>query len=232
MKNMHNTCARGIKALAAVAAVLLGCAVARCDELTPDQKLAYLDLRKEFFLVLPLPAEKNGRIRKEIRQYVSKLSAFIDAVEKTSPGHAAAAHYYRGRMGIKVRRFEKAREDFDQCLTTLAKLTEEGNALPRGLPTPCAIRVFRAFSFLEDGNEKIAEELEAIPEDAGKPQFHEVGSLITNWADALADAEQLELALRAYQIVKRFGLWEEEADNPQRKIDLIKVRLEGGLQLQ
>jgi hypothetical protein len=198
---------------------------AAAAELDAKQKAEYRELRKQFFLTLPLPAKKGTKNRKEVRRYIARLTRFIKATTPTAPKYAAAARYYRGRMNIKLRRFKKARADFDGCLQTLTAPQTGENRRPRGLPSECAIRIFRAFTFLEDGNDKIADELEAIPESAGKPRYHEVGSLVLNWADALADAEQLELALRAYRIVKRFDLWEEEADDPQRKITLIEVRL-------
>jgi len=227
--NAHRTAAaKGMKTAITLAVLMAGC-LSFAAGLTAKQKKQYRELRKQFFLVLPLPAKKGTKTRREVKRYFSRLNHFIEETETISPGHAAAARYYRGRMDIKLRRFKTARKDFDACLRTLAELKAAGKPLPRGLPSACAIRIYRAFAFLPDGHEKIADELEAIPETAGKPRYHEVGPLVANWADALADSDQPGLALRAYRIVKRFDLWEEEADDPQRKINLLKVQLGGRL---
>jgi tetratricopeptide (TPR) repeat protein len=181
----------------------------------------YRSLRRDFFLVMPLSAYRDGVLRKEVSGYASRLNAFIKSTEQVAPEYQAAAYYFRGRLQFKLKKLAQARKDLERCLAALQATSTRAPGTPEGAD----IRVYRAFSFVEEGHGKVLAELEAIPADAGKPSYHEVGSLVTEWADALADAGSEDLALRAYELVRKYDLWHEEADDPQRKIDRIKFRL-------
>ncbi|MBN2451607.1 MAG: hypothetical protein JXR77_14560 [Lentisphaeria bacterium] len=185
-----------------------------------DIRQEYREIRKSFFLVMPLSPEKDGQLRREITRFGSKVTAFIKAAETVAPRYQAAAYYCRGRLEIKLRRNQHARRDFDRCLEGMAKPGET----PQGAPTEGAVRVYRAFTFLEEGHDAVMAQLAAIPTAAERARYYEVGRLVTAWADALADAEKEDLALRAYEFIRSNGLWEDEADDPQRKIELLRIR--------
>ena len=190
-------------------------------ELTEEQQKAYRRLRRDYFLAIALPADK-GKLRKEHHRYVKRVSAFIEQVGTASDGHKAAALFYRGRLMLHLRQSEKARADMDGCLTLLQDADDESER-PAGLPNETTIRVFRGLTFAGDGTGAVLTELEGISEDLPKPQFHEVGDVLARWADKLERQQQSAEAIRVYQLIKRFDLWEEESDNPQRKIDLLKL---------
>lgn len=191
---------------------------------TEEMSANYRELRKEFFLVIALEPSRERRPRKEHRDFLKKVNAFAEQVAPASPAYATAAYYLRARMLLKLGRVEDSRESFDACLKSLADARQAGEALPPGTPSECAIRVFRAFSFFGDGTAKVITELEAIPPDIEKPKYHEVGEPMASWAEALENRQEDADALRVYLLIKHWELWQEEAQNPDRKIRLIRLR--------
>jgi len=51
-----------------------------------------------------------------------------------------------------------------------------------------------------------------------------VGEPLTSWAEALENRQEDADALRVYLLIKHWELWQEEAQNPDRKIRLIRLR--------
>ncbi|MCK5802710.1 MAG: hypothetical protein KAI66_07755 [Lentisphaeria bacterium] len=212
------------KSLALFLICILGISVAFAKPLTPGQKRAYSRLRKDFFLAVALPPSRTKKTRKEHRDFIRQTRKFRKKVGEDHPGHAAAADYYKGRMYLKIRRLDKARKAFDSSLALLrsGKVTEDNR--PGSMPSACTIAVFRAFTFSNDGNETVLAELEAIPEKDGKPTYHDVGATINRWADSLEQNDLDEEARRAYVLALKWDLWEDESDNPKRKLDRIKMK--------
>ena len=195
---------------------------ARSADLSERQTTQYQSLRKDFFVVMALPRQSGRQLRKEHLAFLKDASRFVRSVRDTDAAHAAGGRYLRGRLLLKLRLLEKAREDFD---VVLAFLSDDAAGRPGGLANAGTVAAFRAFSFLESGTDRVLQELEAIPQAGPPPREADVGNLVRSWADQLADKDQVGEAIRALQIVERFTLWEEEADNPKRKIDLLKYRL-------
>ncbi len=219
--------------IVAVWAILLGTMPLRAGLLTDDQQAGYRQLRKDFIIAMAVRAAPAGaKMRREHRRFLRDINRFLKKIGNTAPPCRAASLYFRARLALKVRRPEQARKDLDTAVECLGKPKTEDEELPGGMPSRTALQIFRAFTFIDAGSEKVMSVLEAIPEDAPKPAYHEVGSLLGNWADALAEHEQESLALRAYGLIVRFSLWEDEADNPKRKMDLIKYRQNGGMMPQ
>lgn len=191
---------------------------------TEEQAARYRGLRKEFFLVVALEPGDGKRPRKEHREFLKKVSAFAEQVATSSPAYATASHYLKARMLLKIGQAEAGRRSFDACLEMLAEAAKKDEPLPPGTPSECTIRIFRAFSFFGEGNAKVIAELEAIPPDIEKPKYHEVGEPLSGWAEALENRQEDADALRVYLLIKRWELWQEEAQNPDRKIRLIRLR--------
>ncbi len=221
---------RLLPALVWMVACVLFAAPSERAELSADQRKAYATLRKDFVLAMALPAAPKGeKPRRQHRRFLSALNRFLESVGDASPLHTAAAHYFRGRMAVKLRRPDRAGRDLRAAVEHMENTARTADDRPGGLPSICAVRIFLAFTALEEGQERIMAELEAIPADSPKPEFHEVGELLNKWADALADHDRDDLALRAYRFIQHFGLWEEEAQNPERRIHLLRLRKQGGI---
>jgi len=196
--------------------------------LTQEQKEKYAKIRKNYFIAASLPPDERGRLRKGHRRYLKAVTDFITSLGEEEPFYRAAAHYYRGRVLMRAKLLTKAREDFDKSIELMGAEKDE-DLLPPGLPARNSIRILRAFTFREDGVDALVQELQDLPEDEGEdPKLFEVGSGLTKLADSLADADRVTDAIKLYEIIKRFDLWEDELDDPQRKIDLLKYRLKAG----
>ena len=209
--------------IGAIVSVWLADAPARA-ELSNAQKEQFYTLRKDFFVAMALPPRDGGKLRKEHRHYLKSLTSFIQSLGTNAVEPKAAAHYFRGRTFLRIRRPELARKDFDSCLELLAEAPSVETRSTSGLPATASIRVFRAFTFADEGAQAVLKALEDIPADDEKPRYFEVGGALNDWAEALADDGQVDQAIRAYQLIKRFDLWEEEHQNPDRKIELLRVR--------
>jgi hypothetical protein len=192
---------------------------------TQEQVAQYRELRREFFLVIALPPGEGDRPRKEHRRYLKAATRFAKTVAADSPAYAAAADYLRARMLLKIGDTKRGRDAFDSSLRHLATAKVNNERVPPGMPSECAVRVFRAFSFFGDGNDKVLEQLEAIEADIGKPRYHEVGAPVNDWAEALETRGDDAMALRVYLLIKRWDLWQDEAENPERRIRMIRMRL-------
>ncbi len=212
------------------ATVITLCAVccsshAASKGLSDKQKEHYSQVRKDFFVALALPPrEGSRRLRKEHDRYLKSVTAFMKAGGEASAPHKAAALYFRARVLLRVRYLKHARKDLVQCLSVLESFPAADAKKAPGLPTEATIRVFHAFTFTANGADAVLKELEAIPEEAGKPRYFEVGDVMNDWADSLADADRIDEAMRAYTVIKKFDLWEEDYQHPDRKIELLKVR--------
>ncbi len=193
-------------------------------EAAEEMVARYRELRKEFFLAIALEPSHEQRPRKEHRSFLRKANAFAEEAAPVSPAYATAAHFLKARLLLKLGRDKDSRESFDACLARLADSRKADEALPPGTPSECAIRIFRAFSFLGGGNAKVLAELEAIPRDIEKPKYHEVGEPLTEWAETLESRQEDADALRVYLLIRHWELWQEEAQNPDRKIRLIRLR--------
>jgi hypothetical protein len=205
--------------------VAIGMTVRVQAGVTQEQAAQYRELRREFFLAIALSPSKGKKPRKEHRRYLRNVTRFVKAVATDSPAYAAAADYLRARMLLKVGDIKGGRNAFDSSLAHLTTATKAGEKVPPGMPSECAVRVFRAFSFFGDGNDKVVAQLEAIPKDIGKPRYHEVGGPVNDWAEALETRGEDAMALRVYQLIKRWDLWQDEAENPERRIRMIRMRL-------
>ena len=194
----------------------------RCADRTEDVAARYRSLRKDFFVVMALPRARRG-MRPEHLKFLKKASRFVRDVEEASPPTAAGALYLRGRLLQLLRIDDKARADFDQVL---AVLDESPDDRPGGLPNAATVAVFRAFTFLPAGPGRVLEALEEIDPDGPAPLEAEVGDLVREWADRLADGDRVTEALRALEFVQTFTLWTDRADDPERKIALLKYRME------
>ncbi|MBT7161819.1 MAG: hypothetical protein HN904_03520 [Victivallales bacterium] len=206
--------------------VMIGMAVPVWSGITTEQEAGYRQLRKGFFLAIALAPAKGKRPRKEHRRYLKEATAFASQVTDSSPAYSAGAEYMKGRILLKVGKHKSGRKSLALCLAGIVRARKADEPLPPGLPSECAIRVFRAFSYFGEGNAKVLEELEAIPEGLPKPRYHEVGEPLGSWAEALETRQEDAHALRVYLLIKRWGVWEEGADDPARKIKLIRFRTE------
>lgn len=214
----------------AISAVLFCVWLDAGEVLTEDQGETYRQLRKDFIIAMAVAASPAGeKMRKEHRSLLRDINQFLGEIGDTAPTYKAAALYFRARLAIKVRKTDVARKDLDAAISVMSAHPAERADLPGGLPSVAAMQIFRAFTFVGEGHDKIMEALEAIPEETQKPASSEVGDLVGRWADALAEHGEDDLALRAYAFIQRFGLWEEEADNPKRKMDLIRYRQNDGM---
>jgi tetratricopeptide (TPR) repeat protein len=194
----------------------------------PDELAgAYRELRKDFYVVMALEAAGDGRLRREHRRFLRDASSFMRKLGDEHASHLAAATYLRARVLLKCRFFEDARTDFDACLQYLDRPAASG-LRAGGLPAESTIRILHAFTFIEEGTTRVLDRVEGVDGELPRPAYHDVGSLMTNFARALEDRERYDEALRAYTQIQRFELWVEEADNPQRKMDLIRLRQGGG----
>lgn len=197
--------------------------------LNEKQKQQYTRLRKEYFVALALTPGQGRRLRKEHRRFRKRIEVFLKSLGDAEPGHRAAAIFYRAQLFYHYRAWKSARKDYDTCLVLWESLADAESGTP-GLPPAASIRFLRAFTFREEGVSMILEELEAIPKDGPKPQYIDVGERTNRWAEALADSEHIPEAIRAYEVIKEFDLWEEEHENPKRKMDLLKLRQGGGVE--
>ena len=193
---------------------------------TAEQRQTYQELRKDFFVAMALPGGAGRRLRSEHRRYLRAVTAFIKSLTDEDPAYKAAAHYFRARMLMRVKRLADARKDFDACLGQIEAVQTPDAEYPAGLPCRNTIRIYRAFTFLNHGTETVLTQLDEIPDDPEQPQHYEVGGLLTRWADALAEDGQVDSAIRAYGVIKRFDLWEDEIDNPDKRIELLNMTKE------
>jgi len=218
---------RTLRSVAALAyLVMIGTVVPVWSGITTEQEAGYRQLRKGFFLAIALDPAKGRKPRKEHRRYLKQATAFAAQVTDSSPAYSAGAEYMKGRILLKVGKHKSGRRSLDQCLAGIARARKADEPLAPGLPSECAIRIFRAFSYFGAGNAKVLEELEAISKDLSKPRYHEVGEPLGNWAEALETRQEDAAALRVYLLIKRWGVWEEGAEDPARKIRLIRFRTE------
>jgi hypothetical protein len=206
--------------LACLVLCVSGEAGARLNE---EQKTQYSRLRREYFVALALPPGRGRSLRKEHRRFRKRIEVFLKSLGETEPGHRAAATFYRAQLFYHYKAWERARKDYDSCLVLCESLAADAVRTP-GLPPAASIRFLRAFTFRSEGVSAILDQLEAIPRDGAKPKYVDVGERINRWAEALADSEKIPDAIRAYELIKVFDLWEDEHENPKRKIDLLKLR--------
>jgi len=214
----------------AIAVTVLGvaavCAPTTRAALTEKQARAYTDIRKNYFVVLALPA-RTGEVRKEHRQYLRAIDEFLASLGPEDGAYRAAALFYRGRLRLHLRDWRDARKDLDACLASLP--ADVHADIPSGLPSVVSIHISRALTFAGDGPVAVLEELEKVPADLPKPRLHEVGEVVAELAARFEREEKFAEAVRVLEVIKRFDLWEDEADNPQKKIDLFRLAMSGGM---
>ena len=185
------------------------------------------ELRKLSFLALAIPA--GVKESPEQRKFLLAVEQFIKQVPAGHEAAKAPAHYVRGRYFLRRKNAPAARADFDAALRVpdaggvAASVAHE---IP-WFPTLSTIQVFRAFTFLGDGVGAVLSKLEEIPADASPPSYHEVGDLLNRWAEELGNKEQFDEAIRVYGVIQRLHLWEDEGDEPSRRVELLKVQRDG-----
>ena len=196
------------------------------SQVTDEQKAGYNALRKKYFVVLALLPDAPGKVRKEHRQYVDSANKYIESLGDTNPLYKAAAQYLKARVLLRAKAYPLARQEFDTCLEVLDKNADSEVRRPPGMPTRCTVRILRAFTAGDEGHEnEILTELEAVPlAEDDPPKYDEVGRLLNKWADTMLYKEQLDQAARAYEIIRKFSLWEDEQDDPKRKLQLLEYR--------
>jgi len=196
--------------------------------LSAEQRQEYLQVRQRYFVAASVLPGEDGRARPEHLQYLRGVTAFMNTLDaEEQPLYMAAGHFYRGRLLLRIRDYRRAEQDLQACLQLIGDRTED--ELPSGLPVSTTIRIYHALSGLHTNIETVLTRLEAIPEDATKPNTSDVGETLRQLAQQLERREQHHQALRCYKIIQKFGLWEEERHNPSRRIDLINLRLSGGM---
>ena len=211
---------------------LLGAIPRSGAAVSPETKEAYTALRKQFFVAVALKS-KPGSLRKEHRNYLQSLTAFLETIKDQDPLYLAAGQYLRGRMFFRVGMLPRAQADFAACLKLLTDNAVDEAAGPSGLPTKGSVQVFQAFADPKATEpDSRLQLLEAIPADKDGPKYFEVGRMVNTWADALAAKDDYANAKRAYEFIKKHELFDEEEDNPQRKIELLHFREQGGAGFQ
>jgi len=207
------------------ASVLL--AVVPRAELTGKQAKFYNELRKRFFVAIAMPPSTDGKYRKEHLTYLRAATSFMKAVPEEDIQYRAGAFYFRGRVLLHAGRSAMAAKDFAASLEILEDRRGQ-DALPPGLTSITTVHVFRALSLVAEDDEAALDALEAVPDGLSMPSYNDVGKRIMKWAEELEEEEEFGLAIRVYKQIDRFGLWEEDYENPKRRIKLLEYAQNGG----
>ena len=205
----------------------LFCAAGRGEDAADPCNAKLKELRKLSFLALAIPA--GVKESPEQRKFLLAVDRFLKQVPAGHETAKAPAYYVRGRYFLQRKNSLASRADFDAALRApdaggvAASVTHD----IAWFPTLSTIRVLRAITFLGDGVGAVLEKLEEIPADASPPTYHEVGDLLNRWAEELGNKEQFDEAIRAYGVIQRLHLWEDEGDDPSRRVELLKVQRDG-----
>lgn len=212
----------------ALASLLTGMCVAAPVATGADTKALPLsdtlkELRKQSLVALALPPQATG-IRAEHKKFLDRLTTTLKQVPDGDAGSKALVLFLRGQLQRHLQKFAAARADYDACLAASANLPVELAARQAGLPSANSLKAYRAMTLLEDGDEAVLRELEAIPFDPQAPFYHEVGDMLTAWAEKLVDTEKFKEAIRAFQCIERLHLWTDEADSPKQRIEMLRLQ--------
>lgn len=207
--------------LAACAATAAG----KDDKPAPPLKDVLKELRKQSLVAMALPPAAGGTLRAEHRKLLDRLNDTLKKVPADDAGAKALVLFLRGQIQRHLKQYGPARSDYDACLAGSAALPADPEQRPAGLPCVTSLRLFRAFTFLADGEDAVLRELDAVTLDKTQEALHhEVGDLLVDWAEKLADAEKFKAAIRAYECVERFRLWEDDNDSPKRRIEMLRLQ--------
>ncbi len=217
---------RRITGLAGVLLLTAGWAWAQTPRKAPapfDPVTAWRELRKRSLVALVTPWREAGPDAEQ-RRFIKAANDYLAALKDTSPRYRLAALYLRGRYYAHTRKLAAARADYDEVIKGLPAKTDEAEPWPPGMPNRTTVLVFRAMTFVDDGAEAILKELSAIPADAEPPLAHELSESVYGWAEELERANKFGPAIQAYEIIRRFHLWEGESENPQPRIELLRIQ--------
>jgi len=183
------------------------------------------ELRKQHLIMVALPPAKDGKISNEQRQYLKKLNAFLSGPATGDLTAKSMALFLRGQFYCAVKQYPLARVDYDACIRSAAECKKTANgSWPSSLPSEITLRIFRALAFVDQGDNSMVSEMEAIPATEEKPLFHDVGEPLQEWAEKLADSGNYPLAVKVYSLIKKFHLWGDDPGEPDRRIELLKIQ--------
>lgn len=186
----------------------------------------YQDLRRQFYVAVALPPARSG-IRKEHQAYYRKATKLLDDIPESLAGARAAVLYRRGRVVLHCDRHERARADFEAAL----ELFEEGAAdAPDtdrlgGVPSRAELKLHHALTFENEGVAVLLNKLEDLSEDTITEHEDDVRDRLIDLAGELDRQERYRLEIRVYELIKKFELDTDEADDPDRHIAILRARL-------
>ncbi len=191
-------------------------------QLNEGQTTRYARIRKQFVVATTILPGEGKRPRKPHRRLYKELQKFLESLEPDNNPYHAATFYYQARLFLHMKMDKEAREKFDACLELISKLEKPDDDLPVDIPAVTTIQMYRALTFADQGHEAFVAEFEKIPEDAEILRYFDIGDRLYDRAAELAHDRKYDEAIRVYKIIKRFDLWEDEWQDPQKKINLLE----------
>lgn len=186
----------------------------------------YQKLRRNFYIAVAMPPLDEG-IRREHKAYYQQATRFVDAVADAYPRAKAAVLFRRARIVLHCRRYEKARQDFESALTLLETALDEDAEGVRGVPSPEEVRFYHALTFRGDSEEALLDKLRALPTEAVAKNKSQVTELMESMIMDLHREERFRVELKAYEVIKKHGLWDDNAANdPDKHISILRARIE------
>lgn len=206
---------------------------------TPEQ--SYRQLRKEFLISSSLPRADKG-VREEHLQFYRRCSRVIETLaadDAAQRPYLIASLGIRGMLLLHCGQFARARQDFDAALALFPQPAEDGDktpadpALPPGAASRDLLKVYRAFTFIEDGVEKFVAEMSALPDTDLAGGQDVLRRQIAALAESLAARERYDEAIAVYGIIGKYALWDTDKDqDPQRVMEILETQKKnrGGMQ--
>lgn len=182
------------------------------------------ELRKDSLMAMALPILPGRSLSGEHKAFLKALNQFLADLKPADATYRAGGLYLRARFLLHAKDYVAARKELDAAIKLVPALKHDEAQIPLGIPDLGTLRVLRALTFLADGPEAMLREIEAIPAKADIAYDPEAGSFLRNWGEELGKAGKYAEAIRVFEAVKKFHLWEDEADDPVRRIEVLKYQ--------